>query len=141
MKTVKIDKEKISATYDINLTSGQHLNKLHNVMEASQVDEVIALLKAKGYTLTFNPEDSSAASWGVSGPWPSDIEFEIDEVITCKGPDNARLKVLAITTKPFGLKGIRISSAEEQKYWTVEEVLAGFRKIVKSILFSLFKRH
>lgn len=141
MKAVKIDQEKISTTHGINLTSGRHVNKPRNVMEASQVDEAIARLKAKGYTLTFNPEDSSAASWGVSGPWPSDIEFEIDEVITCEGPDEARLKVLAITTKPFGLKGIRISSAEEQEYWTVEEVLAGFKKIVKSILLSLFKRH
>ncbi|CAH0167404.1 MULTISPECIES: hypothetical protein [unclassified Pedobacter] len=141
MKAVKIDQKKISITHGINLTSSQHVNKPHNVMEASQVDEAIARLKAKGYTLTFNPEDSSAASWGVSGPWPSDIEFEIDEVITCEGPDKTRLKVLAITTKPFGLKGIRISSAEEQKYWTVEEVVAGFKKIVKSILFSLFKRH
>jgi len=141
MKAVKIDQEKISAGYGINLTSGRQVNEPRNVMDASQVDEAIARLKAKGYTLTFIPENSSAASWGVSGPWPSDIEFEIDEVITCDGPDKGRLKVLAITTKPFGLKGIRISSAEEQKYWTVEEVLAGFKKIVKSILLSLFKRH
>ncbi|WP_029280297.1 hypothetical protein [Pedobacter borealis] len=134
-----MDKQKVNVQYSINLTSGQHLNKHHSLIGADDIDEAIARLRAKGYTISFNPEESNAASWGVSGPWPSDVEFEIDEVIICEGPDKVRLKVFAITTKSFGLKGIRISSAEEQKYWTVEEILAGFKKIFKSILLSLFK--
>lgn len=128
-------KQKIDVQYGINLTSGQH----DSFIEADDIDEAIARLRAKGYSISFNPEESNVASWGVSDPWPSDVEFEIDEIIICEGPDKIRLKVLAITTKPLGLKGIRISSAEEQKYWTVEEILAGFQKIFKSILFFLFK--
>jgi hypothetical protein len=35
---------------------------------------------------------------------------------------------LAITTKPPGLKGIRISSAEEQKYRRLKKYWLDFRK-------------
>jgi hypothetical protein len=109
-------------------------------MEKNDIDEVIEGLKAKGYTLTFNPEDSNAASWGISDPWPSGIEFDIDEIIPCTGPDGVPLRVFAVTTKPFGLKGIWILAGEQQKYWTVEEIIKGFGKVFMSVFVFLFKR-
>ncbi|MDQ0639693.1 hypothetical protein QF042_003258 [Pedobacter sp. W3I1] len=109
-------------------------------MEDNDIEEVITGLKAKGYTLTFNPEDSNAASWGVSDPWPSDIEFNVDEVVNCRDADGMLVKVFAVTTRPFGLKGIWILSGEEQKYWTVEEIIKGFGKVLKSIKLFLIRK-
>ncbi|WP_316826011.1 hypothetical protein [Pedobacter miscanthi] len=110
-------------------------------MEENDIDEVIEGLKAKGYTLTFNPEDSDAASWGISDPWPSGIAFDVDEVIPCRGSEGIALRVFAVTTKPFGLKGIWVLSGEEQKYWTVEEIMNGFGKVFRAVFLFLFKRN
>ncbi|WP_316846805.1 hypothetical protein [Pedobacter psychrodurus] len=109
-------------------------------MEENDIDEVIEGLKAKGYTLTFNPEDSDAASWGISDPWPSGLAFDIDEVIPCRGADGIPLRVFAVTTKPFALKGIWIMSDEDQKYWTLEEIGKGFGRVFKSLYLFMFKK-
>ncbi|KRT13307.1 hypothetical protein ASU31_25175 [Pedobacter ginsenosidimutans] len=109
-------------------------------MEENDIDEVIERLKAKGYTLTFNPEDSNAASWGVSDPWPSGIGFDIDEIVPCRGSDGEPLRIFAVTTKPFGLKGIWILSGEGQRYWTVEEIMKGFAKVLRAVFLFMFKR-
>ncbi len=111
------------------------------VTENIALEEAIAQLKAKGYTLTFSPDDTDNAAWGVSGPWPVDIEYHIDEELPCtvyNDGEETRMKVLAITTKPFGLKGIQLVNAEQQRYWTVDEILVSFSKMLKATKTFLF---
>jgi len=44
---------------------------------------------------------------GGSDPWRSGIEFQIDEIISCKGSEGIPFRVFAVTTKPFGLKVVK----------------------------------
>jgi len=112
------------------------------IAENNALEEAIVQLKAKGYTLTFSPDDAHTAAWGVAGPWPTDIEYHIDEEISCRvynDGEETRIRVLAITTKPFGLKGFQLVNAEQQRYWTVDEILISFSKMLqatKTFLFS-----
>lgn len=95
-----------------------------------ELDSVIKNLNNRGYTLDFNPDRTSSVPWGISAPWPSELEFEVDDAIDSfcnRQGEQFLLKVLAVRTKKFNLKGIVITVIDQEKLWSIDEILNKFK--------------
>ena len=103
-----------------------------------RIELTIALkaLASSGYTLDFNPKESTSASWGISTPWPSELDYEIEQEFDCysdEGGEEMYYKVFAVKTKRFSLKGVIIRSYTFEKSWTLDEIFNKFGRVIDSI--------
>jgi len=94
--------------------------------------KVLCTLNKKGYTLHFGQAERAATAWGVHTPYPSELEYEVKEIIDCYSDDEGEetfMTVFAVQTIRFGLKGIIIKSLRHEKYWTLAEICNKFQAL------------